>query len=614
MAERPSLEQIYNQTRLERPSLEQIYIGTRDGQVDDLKKGKNHLIATSRQIQQRKQEQFGENPRELNAGMGFRDPFAYAGGVSVAGKQPGMVLPYVGQMLGSMATSPAGPVAMAGGGMAGANAGEFVRQSMGRAMGLEYTPEGTIDRYKKVNQDAAIGELVGLGVPVVGKMAEKAYDYLSPMAKKAGINFVKRIVRPTGQKYLELSHDTNTGNMLKSDDLAESMLKHGIVRGNKEKMLNLTMEKAQKLNNQIDDIIFKYEDSKVSPKQIFIELDQVKSKYSKAGSPEDVARVNKLQANIAEAHELYVPVYKDIETGQFVIQKGSPSKLVSPKLNKEEIITKPKDVVQRNLKTGRFEKVTVRETDSPHGQFQGKVKYDVVRDKKTGRMKRGARKREILTDRAYIESPDDIVAMNIPSDKFKRQKIASVYPERAEVPSEQLYGQPKRVRTKVGNEYRNLTAKEAQDLKQGQYRHLESKRVGGGYDASTTSAEIEARQAIARGYRKAIEDAIPNENIGDINKSLGELLEAGRVIARQSNVADRNNMFGLVDSMLLGAAPVEPTTLSVLGLRKILGMDRARSGLARMLYQISQTNPEALQEIIKGSQVGRSAVATELFK
>jgi hypothetical protein len=133
---------------------------------------------------------------------------------------------------------------------------------------------------------------------------------------------------------------------------------------------------------------------------------------TQGGSRVDPNRLNQiikslppqLQEEIMTNPELQREVINQIEQSQFVM--GGASKQVSPQIT--------------SMRKTRIE----REVPS----LSGKKRFESVRTQK-GRFGRSAPKGEVFTPNKFVESPENIVSLNIPAQGAKTQKIVSVTPK-----------------------------------------------------------------------------------------------------------------------------------------------------------------------------------------
>jgi len=79
----------------------------------------------------------------------------------------------------------------------------------------------------------------------------------------------------------------------------------------------------------------------------------------------------------------------------------------------------------------------------------------------------------------------------------------------------------------------------AQDLKQGTYAALKNKAFSG----ELKNADIEAQKALARGLKQSIEQKVPS--VAPVNKELGEIINALRMVENRAGMAGNLNLAGL---------------------------------------------------------------------
>jgi len=89
----------------------------------------------------------------------------------------------------------------------------------------------------------------------------------------------------------------------------------------------------------------------------------------------------------------------------------------------------------------------------------------------------------------------------------------------------------------------SFPVQKAQDLKTGTYKMLKNKAFG-----ELKGADIESQKALARGLKKAIEDAVPG--IGSLNKQEGDLINALKLVESRVSQGGNNNLTGLAGAAM----------------------------------------------------------------
>lgn len=475
-------------------------------------------------------DQFGPIVRAFNPLEG-----ASLGPIAPASRQPGAAMPFVGQL----AASRFGPI----GAVAGAGAGELVRQGFGRAMGVQKGAD-PVKQLKQATKSAALSEITGFGTG-------KVLGALKPWAKNQAIGMAQKILKPSG-KYKD-----------KAAQIAETALKEDVLSGNLGKTIEKTQSKIDVIDDQLSSILEKYKDRKGSAQEVISEMHELKNRYlSEYADEVGAAKVDDVIGQIERQHGLKEDVFGRVETplqqpdGGFVIKKGSTSILKTPSVQNVPLASKGKRSI-----FGKFES----------GEIPSK---------------------------SSLESPEDVILQGRGKKQVRmvapRVKTSTI---QEDISSPKLFGPDKSEVVKTGEKFRDIPVGEMQANKRGIYRGLESKRVGGGYGSETSGADIGARQAGARGYRKSIERAIPEEDISGINRRTAELLDVGGVANARLPVATRNNYFDLGDLVLGGAAIENPKALSIAALRKGFGM--ARSPIAKSMYRFGTgARPTSRADII----------------
>lgn len=435
-----------------------------------------------------------------------------------AGRQPGTALPYAGQMTGNMLGSMGGPVASAAGGVVGALTGEGIRQGIGKMYGVQDSKQ-SMRQFGNVAKNAAIAEGTGLGLYGLGKLIPKP---LIKGAEKIMFNYL----RPTGKLAKE------------NPDLGMKALKMG-VKGGHESALASTEKYIGSKMDELNSIISKYGDRETGLKNAFKYLDEeiAKAKFAQA---DDQAKA--LEAMKQSFMDDYLePVYGK-ESTQFVM--GPSSKQTTPK------------------KSSFSMKKMTRSQKEASGAVGGK----------------GPR---VITERASLETPEDVIAM-----KQTGKRGVAVGPKETYEIRPETKGPETGEFRQIGVRNRPVTVSEAQARKQAQYENLKGRRVGGGYGADTKSTDISGRQAYARGLKDDVVEALSDiPDVPRLNKEVSDAMKVREALFNRIPVAKRNDIISLSDSVLGGMSYANPKVLSLLAARKLLKNPMASSGLANAMYK-----------------------------
>lgn len=451
----------------------------------------------------------------------------------------------------------------------GAVAGRAINEAGKAAYGVRNSPSRRLFGIGPkapgiVNDLVAEGSLAFAGDKAM-QFGARGIEKAAPKLKSGAVRLVQNILRPGGK----LAN--------KSEKIAETALREGLVTSNLEKMSAKTASVVGQVDDQLDNIIQAYKDRLISPDDVVGQLDDLEREYLfERANESGAATVRGVKDQISKLHGLYSPKETVIEESRrFVIPKGSESSQVTPKITE----TYGSDI------------------KGPLKNLKGRVRFESVRTK-SGKFGRSEPKRDIFTPKKYVENPDDIVAMNIPKSGGKNQKIVSASPKKTiNLRSEELpggYVKPQRT-TVITNEPNPVNVMEAQANKRGIYRDLEAKRSGGGYGSETMGADIEARQTAARGYRKAIEKAIPEEPVQAINRRYADLIDLGSAINKRLPVASRNNVFSLSDVVIGAEALDSPELWPILLAKK--AAEAGEGGLARTMFGLGNKAPQIAKSL-----------------
>ena len=460
-------------------------------------------------------DQFGPKPPVFDP-----RPRPMAGIVEAAADQPGSALPFVGQVAGGYA----GPV----GGVAGALAGEAVRQGAGKVFGVQ--DDTSLQQFKKAGENAVFGEVLGYGA---GKAIQKGTEILVPSAKKAGIRIAKNIIRPTGRL------------AKRSDILAKAALDEGVLSSSPQSMVNKIKAKSSALQNEIDSIIENYEGGTVNAEGAFRRMDALARKYRQLGAFQDADKVLQIKNQIIEGGNFRQPIFGEKETGQFVM--GPASKQVNPKIT--------------SVKGSKINNANVEPTYDPN---------------------KGEYINEIVTPKKFIESPEDIIALHSPGKGTTPRKITSVSPKETYALRGETFGPSKKETVVIGTKPKEMTLKEANKRKREEYRYLEGKRAGGGWMSDTSTPEIAGRQEFAGGFRREIARKLPI--VDTLNRRFGNLIDLGKSVEGRANVGTRNDIMSLGD-IILGAESLDnPKALLALFGKK--AWQGGKGAVAKGLYNL----------------------------
>lgn len=495
-------------------------------------------------------EQFGPRPPMIDP-----MPSPMGGIVETAANQPGVSLRVAGQAAGGLFGGPFG-------GIAGALGGEAIRQGIGRMYGVQDVDFPVVAKqFGQTATDAMFGELLGYAG---GFGAEQLARRFGPQMKSAGIRLARNIIRPTGRL------------ARRGEQISETALKEGVLSTNKARMMEKIKSKISSIDEEVTKLIRGAQNRSITAESSLKRMDALARRYRQLGDFNAADKVESVKSQLIEAHGLKQPVYKDVEIGQFEIRPGSPEKSVTPQIY---------ETYSSDIK-------------GPIRSLKGKARYESVRNPKTGRFMRSEPKREVFTSKKYVEEPTDIVALNIPRQGPRTQKIISVAPKEEFTISPGYKGISKTEPVLFGHKFRDIDIPEAQGFKRGQYRLLEGKRVGGGYDSATTTPEIQARQEYAGGMRRGIAREVPE--VEDLNRRYGRLIDLGRAVEGRQSVSSRNNLFDLGDVFLGGMSVSNPKTGALIALRKIL--QRGQGPIARGFYGYEPTM-FGFSDLLKSSAV-----------
>lgn len=517
-------------------------------------------------------EQFGPHPPSFN-------PIGkMAGPLEAGANQPGEALPFLGQTMGGMAFGPAG-------GVAGAGAGELARQGVGKMLHVQ--DDTGEKQFKNTIKSSVAGEALGLGQ---GALLEKGAEMFGPQLENAGIRVAKNIIRPTG-RYAK-----------RGDQIARTALEEGVL-SNPSSMVGKIKEKTGGIEDEINNLVKNYNGSDIDAEGALSRMDALERRYRQLGDSPSSDKVASVKADIIKGQGLRKPVFSDVEKGQFVMNGG---RQVSPEIN----VTSGSDI------------------KGPLADLKGRTRFDSVRNQDTGKFGRSEPKRDIFiggqnrpntiegttfgnnpsVNENVLGNPEDITAMNIPKGSGRNQRIISVSPKETVQTPSGLRGPSITESVQTGVEPRNLSIQEAQGMKKGQYRLLEGKRVNGGWDASTSSPEVAARQEYAGGLRRSIAKAVPE--VEPLNKRFGNLIDLGQATEKRAGITSRNNVMDLGDQLLAGMGSHDPKALAVLLSRKLA--QRGQADIAKGLFGGANTMKNA-GELLKNPAI-RALISRQLDK
>lgn len=619
----------------ERPPLDQIFISSKGAGIDNrppldsvfkTKPKDPGSIYNKGGIY----EQFGPNPPMFNPAPG-----AFGGIVQTGADQPGTALPFIGQTI----AGEAGPI----GGVAGALAGEGVRQGMGRLFGVQRGAD-PIKQFKKAGEIAATGEVLGYGL-------NKGAEALAEPARQFGVRIARNIIRPSGRL------------AKRGDKIAETALKEGVLGSSAKSTMGKVKGKLDQVEQEIDDLINQHADKKITAEGALQRMDALARRYRQLGDSPAADKVESVKRDLIQNQGLVKPVYGEKETSQFVMGPSSkqvtPQKKIfesvpgkgfhEPSIEKNALQKELNDLVENesltledmsgNFKGGQI----IRPEDSQTGyrtslpdymkhpktgnkpknikQFKDLAKDNLSKGKSTTgsssdyeevnaaldalnkktpndpswKFAESEKKNRIITPQKYLDNPEDIVAMNIPETEAQPQRIISISPKEEYSMRPETFGVSKKERIKIGDEPRQISLKEGQGMKRGQYRLLEGKRVGGGWDASTTTPEIKARQEYAGGLRREISRQVPE--IDAKNRRFGDLIDLANASEGRASVESRNNIFDLGDTIMGAAASTNPKALALLGLKK--GAQFGKGIGAKSFYGFGRPESKEVRDLLK---------------
>lgn len=218
----------------------------------------------------------GERTGDLNKTINAQAPNIYQGAGNI-----------IGAGVGAVATLPTGGIVnpesgAAMGGAVGRGGYEAYRQV------LDKEPF-SLPKIKHEFQTGMTGELLGHGIV---KGLQKAVPWSAKTAKDLILSYLK----PKG----ELAE--------KGGEIAKTILDEGLAKGNMGEMLSSASDKAQKLTQQVDDIISKYAGRQGNAKAALARLDGLASEYHQAGDPQSAEAINKLKENLIQGRTLNQPV------------------------------------------------------------------------------------------------------------------------------------------------------------------------------------------------------------------------------------------------------------------------------------------------------------------
>ena len=382
----------------------------------------------------------------------------------------------------------------------------------------------------------AKGALTG-GVTNVGITA--GFKAAKPFFGKAARQQMTNVLRPGGKL------------KDKSGEIVETALQEGNV-GNLEQMLDTAVSQARKGTSAADLMIAMNAGKKVDPKTIFSKINELARRADFEQDP--VLRQKVINLKGVFEKRFKVPVFKEFETGQFVM--GGQSRGVKPSIS----VVKGKRAAELSEPT------------------------EFIPD-------RGEYAREILTPKKVVDSPDDIVALSQPGFGVSPRKITTVSPQESVSVRSPTLGVSRKELRQVGNEYRPVTIGEAQSLKRAQYRNLS--RKGDWNPTEKMAADRAARQDYARGLRESIEDVLPE--IRPINDRIRRNLDLAEAVKSRLPVELRQDALSLTDSILAGQslASSNLTPLTLAALRKTMKLAPIQSRAAKSMYDFSRSGDRA---------------------
>lgn len=259
-------------------------------------------------------------------------------------------------------------------------------------------------------EGAATSYLFGKGTEAVGKGFQKGLEF----AKSGGARVINSLIKPLLKDF---SYGKNPGR---------SVAQERIVANSLDELAVKIKEKSDEIGNKIGQILRKPENAskRINLSQAVDPIDNAIANASKHPKT-NRSLIERLQ-NLRDDIFGVSPEPNPEKTGRFVILQGSESKAVSPQITK----TYSSDI-------------------------RGPL-----------RSLRGEKSKEIFTPRKYVENPEDIVALNLPKQGAKTQKLVSVSPkEEVTRRAEEIVGGYVPTSPEITNKLKSVTPVEAAAFK-----------------------------------------------------------------------------------------------------------------------------------------------------
>jgi len=386
------------------------------------------------------------------------------------------------------------------------------------------TPETAVGFPVAPRPVSSTGQLIGLGTEMLagygaGKGVAGAARRLAPGMEQAGTRIAQNILHPTGRF------------AKRSEKIAKTALDEGVLRGSAEGTRRAAQSNIDAYMDEVDRLA-ENSTAKISVSPALRRMDALTKWYKRRGDTPAAEKVMAVKNDIVRGERLTEPVFENVETSQFVM--GPAGKSVKPQIT---------EVFSKDMK-------------GPLKQFQDRTKYQSVKNTKSGKYQKSDPLREILTDKTFVENPEDIVAMNVPGGAGVRpRKIVSISPKEEFELRPEIKGISRKETIKVGERPKEFSAKEVLRLRRDQDALMKTKKAAP-YDSSTTSPEIMTRQEYTGGLRRSLGQAVPE--IGEKNRKISKLIDVASVAKGRASVASRNNLLDIVDSGLSAGAVINP--------------------------------------------------------
>lgn len=434
---------------------------------------------------------------------------------------------------------------------AASTAGQVVRQGAKAARGY------------KPSFDQVLGEVPRTFIP---EMAFRSFgSALAPAANKLMINTAK----------------VPTTDVIKNPNIGLKVLDQG-VWGTKTRMAKKLGENVRKYEKFVRDNV-RGSSEKVELSPIEKRLTTIKSDMKTGLHGSDVSGVDDI---LAEFKSQFPTKDIDVETGQFVM--GPASKQVSPQL------------------TGMQKTKIARDVPA----LLGKKRFDSIR-LPSGKFGRSSAKAEILTDMKYLDSPEDIVALNIPSSGAKTQRIVTASPKTNYSIRPQTVGPSIKKRMTIPD-YEGMPFEQGLDIKKAIYS--ETPEAAFNRTMSELPSKQESRRAIAQEINKQIKNKVPGvvdaldsesaaitykDALVDKMINEGKHLPLGKLPGMGAFGAAFSGRPDVASGVLFGNALVG-------GLRSGLSL----SGVAKLFYQLSKMKKTGIASRVLSSELLRGLTQT----